>query len=106
MNNSNPEKEEEEKLVQFKVIDGGRTAREGGPTGTNWLLKLKEGDVFLAKDKDPMNFLVQQFEILVSFENAVKLFSNVGVEAEVWVHPDTFCRKFNLLRVLSNGNID
>ena len=98
--------EEKDRVVKLKVIEGGRTAREGGPTETNWLLELPEGAIFLVKEKASTNPVLQELELLQKHANACKLYSDLNQEIYFWVDPYDFCRKHSKVKVLNDGSSD
>ncbi|SRR6266576_4299685 len=98
------EEEEKDRVVKLKVIEGGRSAREGGPTETNWLLGLPEGAIFLVKEKQSTTGILQELELLQKYDNCCKLYSDLNQEIYLWVDPFDFCRKHSLVKVINDGD--
>jgi hypothetical protein len=94
--------EEQEKgkvLVPWtpRLITGGK-----GPTGTNWLISLSVGSVFLVKPKSSGGFALGQFHLLHKLDKACHLMDNLSNPAEthLWVDPAAFSSQFDLVTIL------
>lgn len=103
-----PEKKDlEEKVVEFKVIEGGRIATDqGGPIVTNWLKSLEEGTVFWAghtKYSDSW-YIAQKFQVYRHYDGVTELRCfDVLQHTEgllLAVIPDRFCQSYKLLEVI------
>jgi hypothetical protein len=94
--------EEQEKgrvLVPWKprLITGGK-----GPTGSNWLIQLTVGSVFLVKPKASGGFALGQFHLLHKLDKACHLMDNLTTHTEthLWVDPAAFSSQFDLVTIL------
>ena len=106
-------KDEDEHMTKLELIDGGKPKDDvrlkfddGTPDGP-WLDKLEVGDTFLIKDRNPMEYVLQEFEIVVKEYDeqrlvAVQVTSDTNQEIWVWLEPVRFCQKYTLVKVISS----
>lgn len=83
-----PTKDEEDNMAELKTIIGGST-----PTGSNWLMELEIGTIFLVKDRTTGDWNLKRLCLLDKTPKSVML----GVEREpgpTFVEPARFCQKW------------
>lgn len=101
-----PEEEQEErkKVVDLKLITGGKEPPEGGES---WIEKLDVGSCFLVRDKSsPLEFNLGLFRLAEKTTKAVVL-QTPHVAHNLYVDPVRFCNRYMMyenLGVMINGS--
>ena len=99
------EKEKDNVLMNFAVIDGGKASNSGfntPPSDGDWLTPLEIGTIFLVQEKNnPKNFNLGQFQIADKTERSVFLASNLNGLVKTFVVPTIFCNQYRLYEVLA-----
>lgn len=66
-----------------------------------WLLSLKDGTVFLTREKNDVNsFVLLEFQ-RVGRKNNFILLGSEGMQMS-WVDPERFCKRYELMEILGN----
>lgn len=103
-------KEKSDKMDKFEVIEGGKSDVKIDDAiigGKPWIDDLDEGDTFIIKDRNPMDYVAQEFKVLdKKYTNgklvAVQLCADLNQEVFVWIEPIRFCQKYSLIKVISS----
>jgi hypothetical protein len=97
------EEGEEKKVVDLRLITGGKEPPDGG---SSWLEKLEVGACFLVKEKNnPLDFNLGLFRLAEKTSKAVVL-NTPHVPHNLYVDPVAFCNKYRMyedLGMLTNG---
>src|SRR4051812_48135035 len=109
-----PEEEQEETLKKKfkpKVIQGGLAIGGGEPPNKSriWLLDLEPGTIFLVYNKlEPFDYLMPQFMLVEKTDDSnVRLLTQGSTDIiDVYIHPERFCKKYELAEVRGIRKLD
>ena len=99
-----PNEEDFNNVLDFRLRDE-RPATDGNPPSSNWLVDLDVGDIFLIKDRQSADYVLQKFEIIQKqIEDnrvvAVEIMMDQNTEVWLFVDPIRFCSRFSLVKII------